>query len=299
MLAGLATGLAGAFAGCHGESYATLRLEPVDDEALAERYARAPSGNDRELVATAVEEGAATAERDDPPLLVGRPVRYRGAYYRLSSEVVDRRPATRYRFVLSVPGEGTPAGRTVAVAELPAVDRDRVERMLPSSGETPEPGWDRHESVVYADAALGRSVLVPEPAYDGVVHDGRRYRFAVEDPREETLKTYRYAAEEVAADDAAMAARVRERYLFELSGLSGAQRRILESATGEGGYREREPTAAFRDLARRIREHGGITVYSNGGEWLLRYDGRVYWVTLDRPEYYQGQEVARETPSEY
>jgi hypothetical protein len=93
---------------------------------------------------------------------------------------------------------------------------------------------------------------------------------------------YRYEAEEIAASAEAFGAAVREEYAFELSGLTDAEREIVEEAI-DGGYYEGEVTDAFASLARRFRERPAVESDERGGEWVARYEGAVYWADLQHP----------------
>nr|WP_267663803.1 hypothetical protein [Halorubrum yunnanense] len=74
-------------------------------------------------------------------------------------------------------------------------------------------------------------------------------------------------------DVEAFADRVRDRYLFALSGLSEAERAVVEEAV-DGGYFEDDE--AFRSVVDRIREHEGTDVTDSYGTWLLAYAGTEY-----------------------
>lgn len=301
VLAGVATGLSGALAGC-SDPRASLRLEPVDDAAIADRYALhadALSEEPRRIVAEAVEEGSATADSTGSPFDPPRPVRYDGAYYELDRAAVGEYEATGYEFAIDYePGEDAGERGEVDYDDLPDVDRDALGGLLSLS----RPPDDEHPEVVaqavYADEEADRSVLVPDQEYDVVIRDGERYRLAVDGSEPVTVTEYRYTAEEVAPDDAAMAEQVREGFRFELSGLSGAQREILDAAI-EGEYREEEPTEAFQGLVDRIRANEAIDADEHGGDWLARYDGDDYWVDLRTPRAWRRATAARATPSEY
>jgi ferritin-like protein len=77
----------------------------------------------------------------------------------------------------------------------------------------------------------------------------------------------------VAPDTETFADRVRDRYLFVLSGLSDAEREVVEESI-DGAYFEDDE--AFRSVVDRIREHDGISEDDFYGTWLLEYEGTEY-----------------------
>jgi hypothetical protein len=116
------------------------------------------------------------------------------------------------------------------------------------------------------------SVFVPERQYDILVHDGDRYRVAV-NPRTAPEGTYRYTVTDVASGVDQFADQVRDKYLFTLTGLSAAERAVVEEAIDGGYYQDDD---AFRSVTDRIRAHEGISVADTDGRWLIEYDGVDY-----------------------
>jgi hypothetical protein len=78
---------------------------------------------------------------------------------------------------------------------------------------------------------------------------------------------------ELAPDVETFADRVRERYLFALTGLSDAEREVVEEAI-EGGYYEDDD--AFQSVVDRIRDHDALEEEDFYGTWLLSYEGAEY-----------------------
>lgn len=109
-------------------------------------------------------------------------------------------------------------------------------------------------------------------AADIVVHDGNRYRVAV-DSRTAPEAEYRYEVTEVASGVESFADQVREEYLFTLTGLSDAEREVVEEAI-DGGYFQDDD--AFRSVTDRIRQHEAIDLDDFFGTWLLAYEGVEY-----------------------
>ena len=128
--------------------------------------------------------------------------------------------------------------------------------------------------VSYGTAAeVNGSAFVPERQYDVIVVDGNRYRVAV-NSRTAPEAEYRYGVTEVASSVQAFADQLRERYLFTLSGLSEAERAVVEEAVDGSGYFEDDE--AFRSVTDRIRDHEGLEVTDSYGTWLLAYQGAEY-----------------------
>jgi hypothetical protein len=278
VLAGAAGALSVALAGC-ADPTAVLTMTAVSDEEIAERASTSPSDSEStRIVRSAAENGSATASGTRPPLGVDRTVAFDGAYYDLSrSETpID----DRLRVTIRVdPGESASDAATVAFEELPEVDRELLGRLVP-----PPEGRDGAvgASAVYDDADREASALVPESDYGAVERDGERYPFEVIGRDEVDTYEYRYEATRVAEDAAAFADRVRSEYLFELSGLSDAERDIVDEAI-DGGYYDGSVSDAFSSLAERFRAHDAVEPSDWGGEFLVRYDGTDYWADLQHP----------------
>jgi hypothetical protein len=80
-------------------------------------------------------------------------------------------------------------------------------------------------------------------------------------------------------DVESFADRVRDRYLFTLSGLSDAERAVVEE-TIEGAYFSDDE--AFRSVVDRLRSHEGIDVDDSYGTWLCAYEGVEYRAYAER-----------------
>ena len=167
--------------------------------------------------------------------------------------------------------DSTDGLREVAYGDLPETDRERFGPIL-SGGDPPDPETAVGIDYGTAEEVGNDSAFVPDQRYDVVVRDGERYRVGV-DSRTATEREYRYEVTEVAPDVETFADRVRDRYLFALSGLSDAERAVVEEAI-EGAYFEDDE--AFRSVADRIRRHDGVDVSDSYGTWLLAYEGTDY-----------------------
>jgi hypothetical protein len=277
-LATAAAFLAGPLAGC-AHPNAVLVMSSVTDDEIATRASRGVEDDpeDRRIVAGAVENGTANVSDSSPPLDTDQPVEFEGRYYELTATETARRETTRYFVTVEyTAGTATPGDRTIAYDDLPAVDREALEEVFPP----PEDADDRAVGVRWdgTDADREASVLVPESEYDAIAYEGDSYPVETEQ-RSGTESDYRYEAREIAAGPDEFATALKERYLFTLSGLPEAERDLVAEAI-DGGYYEGSANDAFTSLARRFRAHEGIETHESGGDYLVRYDGTVYWADL-------------------
>jgi len=294
----LAIATAGGCTGCAREPATSLRLEPISDYEIAREvtYSLEGAADRRELVADAVENGSATREATEPPVPENRSFVYRDSVYRLSHEVVETTDATTFQFTLNPAEESVPESETVRFEDLPAVDRET----FAGRGWADDPFLGFGSSLLYLDSEIPDSALVPDPERSVIVWDSEtKGRFEVDDSYETDLKEYRYESAEVHSSAEEFGAQVREEYVFELSGLSEAEREILDEAIVPDDYSvpadENPPDAALK-LATRFRPHEevryaweesdeGAGEETAGrdridGTYLLRYEGEVYWTSV-------------------
>lgn len=284
LLASTAALLAGPLAGC-AHPTAVLEMTELSDGEIAERASRSVANFPpaRRIVSEAVENGSTTVSGRSRPLDVERPFVYDGRYYELSVAETGQREATMFSVRIDYDTTGTPEGRTIAYDELPRVDRDTLDALLPPPRDDHDhEGFDLGVGAAYSAADQAASVLVPEQEYDAVRYRGDRYAIDVGDGRTGTVTDYRYEAEEVAGTAEAFGAAIREQYVFALSGLSDAEQEIVERAIDDG-YHEDGVDDAFESLARRFHEHEGVDTEESGGDWLARYRGTDYWAELRHP----------------
>lgn len=284
-LATTAALLGSTLAGC-AHPTAVLQMDDISDVAIAERASRSVDRHPehRNLVADAVDEGSANASGRSPPLATDEPIEYEGRYYDLTATETGEHESTEYEIAIDYgTGTETPAGTAIAYEELPEIDRERMDGLLPPPEDHPEnDGPDFATSQPYSDSAAEASVLVPEQEYDVVVYEGERYAIETGDGRTVTRYEYRYEAEEIATSAAEYGASVREAYVFTLSELSDAEREVVQTAISDGYY-EGSVDDAFESVARRFHDHTAFRSDEWGGEWVTRYEGSIYWANLDHP----------------
>ena len=275
--------------GCSAEG--SLSLTPVDDRALAEAASHpvptdGPPDEDERVVRRAIENGTATAIGEDPPVDEALPFRHDGRFYAL--DYTENGTAPGYDVGIRIDFNASSVdGAVVDFDELPAVDRDSLEFVLsqrPPDRDDLEPGYDFGVGAIYTESDAESSVLAPTQEYDAVRYEGEVYAVDVETERTE-LTVYRYEAEPVAESHEAYADSLRERHEFELSGLSDAERTVVEDALNDTNYIEDGDNQAFDSLVDRFRAHEPVEETDYGGSYVVSYDGRLYWAEMDYGSY--------------
>jgi len=262
-----------ALAGCAHPAVVLDLNEATADTIADEVSTTAASGSpEYAVVEDALANGSAT--RRDRRDLFDRDetVRFEDAFYSVSATRLGSREVTVYEVRVDLdPTDATPDLDEIEYGDLPAVDRERLDPVV--DGDHPnQEGVDVGVSYGTAEEVGDESVFVPDQQYDVLVHGGDRLRVSVES-RTATETEFRYEVTEVAPDVESFADRVRERYLFALSGLSDAERNVVENAIDGAHF---EDTDAFRSVVDRIRDHEGIHVSDAYGTWLLEYEGVEY-----------------------
>ncbi|REA00512.1 hypothetical protein DEQ92_19770 [Haloferax sp. Atlit-6N] len=268
---------------------ARLELTTIADAKLPTKvlYAVRPAeGND----ATAqlfdrILDGGTKAKATRPPLPKQQHIAYQEAVHELSYEVVEETPATRYSVKVDIVTDSVVEAESIQFADLPEVDQQEFAEHGLADGDPVGIGT----TFLYTDTEREQSVLVPESEYSYITWgDETEAEWVVDDAYDTTLNTYRYTAEHVATA-AGYGQQMRERFAFDLSGLSEAQREIVETAIADGQYivgPDETPSDALVALADRFRGHEqahGLDEDGEGdlsGTYLVRYQGDVYWTTL-------------------
>jgi len=302
LLAGCAAGLTAGLAGC-ADPDAAMFVEPVPSAAdIATEATTTPNSRDSEtteLVAETVAGGANRTSPDgrgNPPYQPDRPVRYNGSVYDIAWNTTDRqRDRTEYVLSLTVYGTDTDREPEIAFDELPAVDRERLQFLPQLIGHITEAneseGIDAsfpespERQVWYPPADREASMLVPDPDYETIGVDGHPVTVAVE-PTTVSLDVIAYTATERAATLAAFGRKLRSTHRFELAGLTDAEQEFVAMTIEEGSFykgpSDDVDDEVFAGVADRfVGQPALFTAYESEGEWLTRYDGTDYWVTID------------------
>jgi hypothetical protein len=297
VLAGCAVGC-GALAGCLGATGGSddcsfgfeLTMTPATDEDYLAETLTEPSRDRpdawREIVSTAVERGETeyTTVRS-APVRDGDRIAFEGRYYLFAREAVERERVEAHLFAAEYEsGRDPPSGATVvAFEQLPDADRAAFRELLPEA--------DRRLSgsegfsvggfpVVYPDDAEADSVLLGEGS-TWVRYDGAAIELSVQGTERVERVTYRFTAEELAADREAYLAYARETFVVELTGLTEGERDVLGRAVeaGEEGVRLCEPGETERALVERLESIPDSRT-PRDRTWFLDYEGEVYLTDL-------------------
>lgn len=265
---------------------ASLKMEAMNDsELLSKRLIGRIGDSSNAKLFDRILDGGATVKKTRPPLPKNQHLFYDNAVYQLSYEVVERSPATFYAVKVDIAKKPAGEAETIRFSELPAVDRETFAENGVASGETIGIGM----RFLYTDAERKRSVLVPESDYSNIVwEDGSRAEWIVDGATDTTLKTYRYTAERITAASE-YGRRLRERFGFELSNLSDAERNIIETAIKKNQYlvaSDESPSSALVSLTDRFRTHEQVHRLNEDGEeglsgsYIVRYENTTYWATF-------------------
>jgi len=292
LLGGCAAGLLAGLAGCSAD--AAMFVEAVDTPTAIGRKAtdgpeRQPRDSDRaELIAAAVDGGTNRTDSHGPPYQPDRPVAHNDTVYDLSwSEASRETSRTEYRIEMAVVDDDR--ATDASFGELPAVDRERLERypeLIDNYVENPEAEVPEAVAypIYYPPAEREGSAIVPDPQYDTLSVAGQPVALSVE-PTTVSLDVYQYAATERAPSVAAFGRELRRDHLFELTGLSETEREFFDRVRSEGSFYKGSfddvPDGAFEGLADHFVSQPAIFVENSTGEWLTRYEGTDYWVEID------------------
>lgn len=264
-----------AVAGCGAHPDVVLDLTeatPVElaDEASAELE---PESSEHAIVESASEHGPVTRTARSERFYRADTVQVDGAFYDVSETRVGTSEVDVYRFSFDFdPADATPTLGEIAVPELPAVDRHRLDPLIPPEPTSPSDGYDVTDEWGTAEQLEDRSVFAPEQQYDVIVDGENRYRVRTS-VETESLPEYRYEVTRIAPDVESFAQQLRGRYLFELAGLSEDERSIVEKSI-DGAYFEDDD--AFESVVETIRAHEGLSEADFYGTWLLEYEADDY-----------------------
>jgi len=276
-------------AGCSAEGSLTMR--PVDGTSglaaqASNDLADDPQDRDAALVRRAIENGTATAADDHPPVDEELPVRHDGRFYAVN--YTESGTESGYDAEIQVDyNASTVEGDVVEFGDLPAVDRHRLADALPDSEVDEarlEPGYDVGISSTYTDAEAESSVLVTDQEYDAVRYEGKSYPLNVR-AESTTLTVYRYEATLVADSPESYGQQLRDDYEFELSGLSDAERSVVDAALNDTNYIEDSDNQGFASLVDRFRAQDPVVETDYYGNYVVRYDGGLYWAEMDYGSY--------------
>ena len=292
LLGGCAVGLTAGLAGCSTDAamFVTAVDTPrtIGQQATESPTKDRPDSDTAELVTGAINNGTNRTHRRTAPYQPARPVVYNDTVYQLEWSEADRDTSrTEYKITMTAYDDDRETG--VSFEELPAVDRERLERypgLIQNYVENPESELPRELTydIYYPPAEREQSAIVPDPQYDTLSVAGQPTELAVE-PTTVSLDVYQYTATERAPSVEALGREIRRNHRFELAGLSEAERELFERVRSEGSFYkgafDDAPDGAFKGLADQFVSHPAIIVEDATGEWLTRYEGTDYWVEID------------------
>lgn len=236
---------------------------------------------ERELVDRAVADGPVTVETydDSAPLPDGSFLERDGAYHRLDvAETAAEEVPARELDLEWEAGQTAPDDAAVlAFEDLPANDRNALEQAVFGSPYGPETGLPQ-EGLTMQDVP----VPYPDDTADSALvgagwtwlrWDDRTYRVRVGTQATVTRHSYEVAVPFVAEGAGPFREAVAERFLVDLSGVSGPERAILEAATTEDGHEECEPASdGLAALQERLADAPTLP-HPADGEHYAAFDG--------------------------
>jgi hypothetical protein len=288
LLAFLALGALVALSGCSAAG--DISLHTVENDTVIAQHATddLPNPHDeearniRQALRTAAEDGSAVIRNQTyPPAETDQPYLIDGTVYQLNRTVVDEREVPVVDIRIDYNATDTD-GEAVQFSSLPESDRRALDGVLPPRSDRRVEGYDIGTRVRYEDPSeselLGGETVV--------VYEGERYLVDAERDGTRTLSDYRYTATELGSA-AAYGRSLREQYTFTLSDLSKKERKVLEEARDGSYYADSDSDEAFASVLERFKAHEAVIEREGEhGEWLVRWDGKLYWAEI----YYGGFE---------
>jgi hypothetical protein len=273
-----------ALAGCSAEG--SLSMDRASDQVLAETASRPVEDN--AVIRRAIANDSAKTTARSPPVNRGLPFTHQESYYKIDWTATGSQVATSVSLGIDYNGSA-PSASTVNYDDLSPRDRKFLEGVLPPKTERRTEGYELGTGGVYIEAERNRSVLLSEEV-KAVHFEDETYPVVIE-TEPTTLRTYRYTVTTVANSTEAYVEKLRERHLFTLSGLSEAERSVVDEAITEEGsyYAESDDDDAFRGVLEAFDGQPAIEGDEYRGVWLVRYDGEVYVAKLS----YNGFEDTR------
>ncbi|MCU4972801.1 hypothetical protein OB955_08615 [Halobacteria archaeon AArc-m2/3/4] len=261
-------------AGC-SDSSVVLEMDAATAEDIVDEMSTTPESDSEEytIVSSARENGSATRRERFELFRRTDTVRLEDSFYDVTETELESNEVTVYDLLVeSLPVDSATELDEIEYSDLPEMDRQRLDQIASADDQSDGGGFEIVVGYGTAEEVGDGSVFVPERQYSIVVHEGDRYLVSVH-PKSITENEYRYEVTEVASTVDAFADRIRERYLFELTVPSDAERSVVEEAIADGYV---EDDDLFQSVVDRIRERDGLSVADFRGTWLLEYEGVEY-----------------------
>jgi len=289
---------AAALAGCV-DAAGSLEMDRVNDSALAEQASVPTSGGDhpheieqRALARELISNGSFEVSELEPPIETGLAHEYQGAYYNLSAETVGSTPGVVT--LVSVDYNATdPTGERIAFGDLSRHEQTELRSILTFEPPRLRNGTEADTLLTLTDSQRAGAVL---EAYGGgsvvLTRNGESYHLRIDRFNEDTLTTYRYEATKIAGGERAYARHLKQRYAFTLENLNENESAVVDEALDDTYYPESTDDAGFDSLVDRFLGHRAVQRDDYSGNWLVRYDGRLYWVDLDFGAFVESETIS-------
>ena len=269
--------------GCSSAGWFTMRpvpnasaLSDVATQDLTEL-----ENDSHRLAVEAVNGSEPTVTGDHPPFTPEQLLAIDGAFYNVTWSQIDSREVPTFDLSLDSKPSNT-TGQSIAYRDLPVVDQ----RAIPApDSELFHQDQDIATLASYNETEQHASVLVPEPQYELVQFGNRTVRIAVEASSSKTISTYRYDVTQVATTSDELAATLKSKHLFRLQNLSTAQRAIVTDAIDSSRSPQLGSDAWNRLVAQFVNANPVTSDVDDEskwvqGEYLVRYNGTVYWADI-------------------
>lgn len=278
--------LSSVFGGCSNPGIYDLELTPVVPADLAKQHSKTVSyGRAAELIRLGASERVPFVPYDgDPPLEAGVVYELDGNYYRIAiDEKGPETDVTAYEYRVTAVGDDAgppPAGETIAVSELPDLDRatlltSSVGTELLSNGSSVPVSM----TVAYGNSsAAERSVIVPEQEYEYIRANETVLQLTRTGSRTVTLlpRWIRVSTVGDSPDEYATHLLSQEGIELEKSALSVEAREYLEQSF-QGARTEVCPDEELPDHVAEVHDALGMR---STDETYVKYAGTWYYARL-------------------
>ena len=282
----VAAGSVGGMAGCLSPGGALTMTAVETDADIGDAATETVDPDRRPEVATPLDDGRSNetvdVDGERPPFDPARPTDWHGTVYNVSWTVTEQRTRTDYLVVARLAASDA-TGARITYEELPDIDREKLAGLRDRLDRTDDIEDEERigTRIRYTeDAELNTSALAPTAEYDFVVVDDRVVSI---DPRqtETTVSTFTYELDVRAESVAAYGNELRTERLVELESVSEEERELVEEAITDEQVVVGRDDEAFITLGERLLAHEPIYVDDRVGEWLVDYEGSLYWTELD------------------
>lgn len=273
-------------AGCLSPGGALSMSQVETDTDIGDIATETVDSDRRPEVATllddALSDGTANIDGEQPPLDPDRPVTWRGSVYDVSWTVADQRERNESLVVARL-AESDAKGSQIDYEELPEVDRTQLSELREQLDRSEDMEDDEQYEIRIRytdDTVINESVLVSSAEYDLVVVDDQVVSIETQQT-ETTVTTFTYELEVLADSLGAYGEELRTDRLVDLESIPEEERELLDEAIEDEQVVVGRDDEAFMTLGERLLAHEPIYIQDRVGEWLVDYEGELYWTELD------------------